>query len=365
MARNRPIAYDRLIGGGRFFRPGPKYTYEVDFPMILADKIIMHRKKNGWSQEELAGQLNVSRQSVSKWEGAQSVPDLDRILKMAQLFGVSTDYLLKDELEEQDAAAAPADIPQSDAAVRAVSMEEANAFLKAKEQTTGRIALGTFLCTLAPVPLIVMAGISTLTEAHLSQGAGVLIGLTLLLAAVVIAVMLFFSCRRYTARFDYLATEVIETAYGVSGMVKQEKAKHEAVHTRLAVAGLLAGLLSPLPLLLTALLECSPMLNIAGLCLTILMGGLCAVLFILRGIPRESYDKLLEEGDYTRARKTSPVPVEAISTVFWLVTVAIYLGWSFSTNDWEISWIIWPVAGVLFAALSVILNSIASRSRRS
>ena len=79
----------------------------------------------------------------------------------------------------------------------------------------------------------------------------------------------------------------------------------------------------------------------------------------------ESYDKLLEEGDYTRARKTSPVPVETISTVFWLVTVAIYLGWSFSTNDWEISWIIWPVAGVLFAALSVILNSIASRSRRS
>ena len=62
--------------------------------MILAEKIVQLRKKNGWSQEELAAQLNVSRQAVSKWEGAQSLPDLDRILQMSALFGVTTDYLL-------------------------------------------------------------------------------------------------------------------------------------------------------------------------------------------------------------------------------------------------------------------------------
>ena len=48
--------------------------------MILADKITALRKKAGWSQEELAQQLNVSRQSVSKWEGAQSVPDMDKVV---------------------------------------------------------------------------------------------------------------------------------------------------------------------------------------------------------------------------------------------------------------------------------------------
>ena len=66
--------------------------------MILADKIINERKRCGWSQEELAEKLSVSRQSVSKWEGAQAVPDLQKILKMAELFNVTTDYLLKDEL---------------------------------------------------------------------------------------------------------------------------------------------------------------------------------------------------------------------------------------------------------------------------
>lgn len=66
--------------------------------MILAEKIIEERKKNGWTQEELADKLSVSRQAISKWESAGSVPDLQRIIQLADLFGVSTDYLLKDEM---------------------------------------------------------------------------------------------------------------------------------------------------------------------------------------------------------------------------------------------------------------------------
>ena len=56
--------------------------------MILADKIIYLRKKAGWSQEELAEKMEVSRQSISKWEGALSVPDMNRILKLSELFDV-------------------------------------------------------------------------------------------------------------------------------------------------------------------------------------------------------------------------------------------------------------------------------------
>ena len=54
--------------------------------MILADKIIELRKKNGWSQEDLAEKLEVSRQSISKWEGAQSIPDMNKILKLSKSF---------------------------------------------------------------------------------------------------------------------------------------------------------------------------------------------------------------------------------------------------------------------------------------
>jgi len=67
--------------------------------MILGEKIIRLRKQREWSQEELASQLGISRQSVSKWESGASIPDLDKIIKMSSLFGVTTDYLLKEEIE--------------------------------------------------------------------------------------------------------------------------------------------------------------------------------------------------------------------------------------------------------------------------
>ena len=68
--------------------------------MTLADKIQYLRKKAGWSQEELADKTGVSRQAVSKWESGQSVPDLEKILLLSDLFSVTTDYLLKDEQGE-------------------------------------------------------------------------------------------------------------------------------------------------------------------------------------------------------------------------------------------------------------------------
>lgn len=63
--------------------------------MNLADRIQHLRKSNGMSQEELADKVGVSRQAVSKWESGQSTPDLEKIIIMSDLFGVTTDYLLK------------------------------------------------------------------------------------------------------------------------------------------------------------------------------------------------------------------------------------------------------------------------------
>ena len=64
--------------------------------MTLAEKILSLRTQRGMSQDDLAEKLEVSRQSVSKWETAQSTPDLDKIIKLADLFGVSVDQLVRD-----------------------------------------------------------------------------------------------------------------------------------------------------------------------------------------------------------------------------------------------------------------------------
>jgi len=70
--------------------------------MKLSDKIVRLRKMRGWSQEDLAEKLNVSRQAISRWEGASAQPDATNILQLSKLFGVTADYLLNDEYESDD-----------------------------------------------------------------------------------------------------------------------------------------------------------------------------------------------------------------------------------------------------------------------
>jgi transcriptional regulator with XRE-family HTH domain len=122
--------------------------------MILADKIINLRKKNGWSQEELAHKLGVSRQSISKYEGAQAVPDLDKILKLSQIFGVTTDYLIKDEMEEEIYTGE--DSYEEDEPQYKVTMEMASEFLQIRKEAAKRIAFATWLCVISPICLIVL-----------------------------------------------------------------------------------------------------------------------------------------------------------------------------------------------------------------
>ena len=68
--------------------------------MTFGEKLQALRKARGWSQEELAQQINVSRQALSKWESGASVPDTENVIALSRLFGVPTDYLLLDERKD-------------------------------------------------------------------------------------------------------------------------------------------------------------------------------------------------------------------------------------------------------------------------
>ena len=81
--------------------------------MTFGEKLQALRKARGWSQEELATQINVSRQALSKWESGASVPDTENVVALSRLFGVSTDYLLL-ENGETTAQAAPTAAPSAE-----------------------------------------------------------------------------------------------------------------------------------------------------------------------------------------------------------------------------------------------------------
>lgn len=70
--------------------------------MLICDKLVQLRKERGYSQEQLANMLNVSRQAVSKWEAGSATPELEKIIAMADIFGVSVDSLVRDHMECAD-----------------------------------------------------------------------------------------------------------------------------------------------------------------------------------------------------------------------------------------------------------------------
>ena len=80
--------------------------------MTFGEKLQELRKARGWSQEELAGQIHVSRQALSKWESGGAVPDTENIIALSRLFGVTTDYLLLDEVRDTGQAAPRAAWPK-------------------------------------------------------------------------------------------------------------------------------------------------------------------------------------------------------------------------------------------------------------
>lgn len=331
--------------------------------MILADKIMELRKKNGWSQEELAEKVHVSRQSVSKWEGAQSVPDLEKIILLSQIFGVSTDYLLKDEMEEQDFVLTT-DV-ETEGEVRRVSMEEAVAFLNTKEKTTGLVAIGVALCILSPLILISLLGASEWGRLPFSENVASGIGLVVLLFMVIIAVAMFIYVGMQTGKYEYLEQEVIETEYGVSGMVKERKKSWESKYARNNIVGVCLCIFAAIPVMVSAFLENADYLALFALCVTLVCVAIGVYLFITVGIPWESFQKLLQEGDYTKEKKTHRKKWGGLAGAYWLIATAIFLGVSMTTNNWAFAGVFWPIAGILFAVLCCIVRTVAQAKKKN
>ena len=321
--------------------------------MILADKIIELRKKAGYSQEELAEKMGVSRQSVSKWEGALSIPDLDKILLMSEIFGVSTDYLLKDEFGEE------APLPKeeiSESRFRKVSMEEANSFIKVKDETAPMVALGVSLCILSPVIMLFLIALQEMKKIPLTENGASGIGIVTLILFVAAAVALFIANGMKTNSFEYLEKEPIELAYGVEGMVKERQNKLRDKHIRDCVVGVCLCVLSALPVLIFSFLEKADGEVLFGVCLTLLFVAAGVNILIRTGIPWGSTEILLQQDDYTVEKKMMEKKLNPIATIYWCVMVAAYLGWSFYTFEWHRTWIIWPVAAVLFGIFEGILK---------
>ena len=313
--------------------------------MILADKIIRLRKKNGWSQEDLAEKMNVSRQAVSKWESAQTVPDLEKILMLGDLFGVTTDYLLKDEIESEEFSSGG-----EDSAVRRLTLAEANEYLAWEEKSSLRIAAATFLCVFSPIPLVFLAGAAEAAKYGVTENMATLAGITMLFLLIAAAVAVFISCGFKSEPYKFLEKEMFDTEYGVTGMVSERQKAYRPTYVRCNIIGIVLCVLSPVPVVAGAMTG-DEFLTVVTVCVLLLLVAVSAAFLVAAGVRWSGMQKILQSGDYAPAEKKRSETENALSAAYWLIATAVYLGWSFTTGGWKETWIVWPVAGVLYAAV--------------
>ena len=324
--------------------------------MIMAEKIALLRKQNGWSQEELAERLEVSRQSVSKWESGGSIPDLDRVVKLSALFGVSTDYLVKDAQEE--IAYAETDAPVTGAKLWKVSVDEANTYMHVVMQTGKGIAFGVALCIFSPVCLFALYALSERSPERLTEQLATGLGAGILLLFVAAGVALIILNAMRADKFEYMEKERLSLEYGVFGIVEKKRDAFAPRFRREITLGVCAIILGVVPLMIAGGMDAAEWIDILWTGFLLLCVAVGAYLMIRVFTVNDSYHALLEEDDYTPEKKEIRKRVGALPGIYWCVATAIYLAISFLTGRWDWSWIVWPVAGTLYPAVLGVARAI-------
>lgn len=324
--------------------------------MTLAQKIMELRKQRGWSQEELAEQLGVSRQSVSKWESGASAPDLEKIIRLSNLFQVTTDYLLKDspvELQPTEKAT------ERTAPVRLVSDREAESYLALVRSASTRIAAAVMMIILGVAAVVLLGGLAD--AGFLPEGIAAALGVGLLLVLVAAGVLILVMTGLKLSPYEYLEEEVFELDPVAVRKAAQQQRAFAPIFARVIGVAVALCILGVVPLIVVGALGGS---ELACTCMAVVMLVLIAAAvfgFIKVGMIHDSYRKLLQEGDYTPEQKRCNKRTAPFAGIYWCVVTAIFLGYSFYTGNWGSSWIIWPVAGVLFAAVMGLLSTVLKR----
>lgn len=237
-----------------------------------------------------------------------------------------------------------------------VSYEEAMNYIEDSVTIAPKTALGVFFCIMSPTVLFLLLGLNVLNILNIKEEVLVAVGLVVLIGLVAAGVSYFIRFSSKLEKYDYLQQELFELDHRTEQMVQNIKSQDEQSHNSAVSISVVGYILSALPLIITPLVfEEIEGLSILTLIITLTIVALATYNIIVKTTIDSVCTVLLQQGDYSRKKKSNKT-YKMVSQVYWLVVVAIYLGYSFITMNWAMSWIIWPVAGVLFGAIKVITD---------
>lgn len=298
--------------------------------MEFYEKLRRLRKENGLSQEELAQQLNVSRQAVSKWESGQGYPETDKLLMISTLFGVSLDYLLKSDGSEAVLA--------GDEAGYYVSRETASGYLSMKKAGARRIALGVAVMVL-----------SLAFEMLFEDALGTFLFMLGVAAGVAILVLQGFQPKRY---------EEIELQPLVfeADVLRELKTLHAAENRRSGL-GIVAGVVLVIAsYAVNVLIEDLLKLPAAYQAIYPILWASAVSLFIICGSAISASGVLANNREHlkeaARERKSGWIYVSGFLTATVVFIVAGLL-WDL----WHPAWVVYPATALLCTAIASWWNA--------
>lgn len=314
------------------------------------------------AKEELWGMMEDKYQELKE----QGLPENQIIGTVISQFG-NLDELRETLGLEQPYAAAPP--PQPQPAGIPMSFAQAQECLTTYRRASRGIGIGVVLCILAVVPLFVML---SLFEFHLfSQSVAVAVGLGLLFVLVAAAVVLFIFCGLRISRYEEWKTNGVLLDQPGMDWARQQKVRLSRYFPLRIALGVVLCILSVVPMLVTGvLMDGAPLEDGAVLMALSALFPIAAVgvyQFISAGMMDSCCKMLLGELNSgpalspadAKTGKKVPTVVEIVAQIYWPLVVVAYLVWSFWTGDWWISWILWPIAGILFGIFAGVVESVA------
>ncbi|MCI8326560.1 MAG: hypothetical protein HFI37_02150 [Lachnospiraceae bacterium] len=241
---------------------------------------------------------------------------------------------------------------------RIVTSTEVNQYLEDGKKFFQFIGFGVMLCIYSPLLLIFL---ESLTETNIlgegyQEKLEACIGIPFLFIFVAIAVGIFIYQGMKFEKYDYLKKEFFSLEFGVEEELKLKFEDQRSTSIVKIIAGVVLSILSVLPLIIIGeILNWSSITSFLSISFLFIV-GIAVFLLITGGGELNSYHVILQDGDYTISKKNKNKFADKIGAIYWPIITCIYLIWSFSTMNWGFTWIIWPVAGVLFGVIGSICS---------
>jgi len=243
----------------------------------------------------------------------------------------------------------------------AMDGDQVNRYLQDNRETSTRIGLGVAMCILAAMPLILVTGLAEYIGLEEKQAAA--IGIGILLLTVGVAVYLFIVNGMRAEKYEDLEKHPVSLHESVAAMIREKQEAFHPVFARKVATGVLMIILGAGFVAVTGVLSPggSP-LPIAAVVVLLGLVALAVYQFITSGMQQEAYEILLNTGDYTKSRRKGNEIMERFGGFYWTLVTIGYLAWSFTSFNWGFTWIVWPIAGMLYGLISAILGAVKQKN---